>query len=133
MNKPPVDAGIPLLTEIISPAPAAPAPASAPLSAPSATQLLAGSTSLAERAAQEWDEETWNRMEQELRERILQQVLKRVDFVLEQRVRDSLADVLQLAVSGLAAEIQEGLHATVKDVVIRAVAQEITKLQSLKK
>ena len=126
MNKPPIDAGIPMLTEIISPA----APAPQPLHAPPAP---AEPEPLGARAAREWDEESWNRLEQELRERILHQVLKRIDFVLEQRVRDSLADVLQLAVSGLAAEIREGLHATVKDVVIRAVAQEITKLQALKK
>lgn len=129
MNKPPIDAGIPLLTEIISPAtPATPAAAAPPQPEPVLTP-----ETLEERAVRDWDEENWNRLEQELRERILNQVLKRIDFVLEQRVRDSLADVLQLAVSGLATEIREGLRATVKDVVIRSVAQEITRLQAKKK
>jgi len=80
-----------------------------------------------------WDDEEWDRMEREIRERVLQQVLDRIDFVLEQRVRDSLADVLQTAVEGLAGEIKDGLHHTIKDVVTRAVAQEISRLQSSKK
>lgn len=74
----------------------------------------------------------WERMEAEIGERITRQVLGRVDFVLEQRVRDSLADVLQVAVEGLAQEIKRGLHQTVEEVIARAVAQEITRLQITK-
>lgn len=77
--------------------------------------------------------EKWEQLEVELRERVLQQVLDRIDFVLEQRVRDSLADVLQTAVTELASEIRTGLHHTLKEVVTRAVSQELIKAQSLKK
>lgn len=132
MSNNPHDAGIPVLTEII-PAPAVagivdakPAPAVAPLAKDDVASLEA-------HAASAWDEHDWNRLEQEIRERVLVQILERVDFVLEQRVRDSLADVLQTAVEKLASEIRSGLHHSIKDIVTRAVTQEITKLQGTKK
>jgi hypothetical protein len=62
----------------------------------------------------------------------LRQVLARVDFVLEHRVRDNLADVLQIAVEKLSVEIRSGLHKTLEEVITRAVTQEITKAKSQK-
>jgi hypothetical protein len=79
------------------------------------------------------NEEQWNRLEREVTERVLYQVLERIDFVLEQRVRDNLADVLQTAVERLAADIKSGLEQSLKEVVTRAVTQEITRLQTEKK
>jgi hypothetical protein len=127
MNHSPNDAGIPMLTEIID------KPAQAPTAVP--TTLSVAPPPETENVAKSlaWDDEKWEKAEREIRERVLQQILDRIDFVLEQRVRDSLADVLQTAVEGLATEIRSGLHNTMKDVVTRAVAQEISKLQSSKK
>lgn len=71
--------------------------------------------------------EEWQQLEHTVHENVLRQVLSRVDFVLEHRVRDSLADVLQTAVESLAVEIRAGLHKTMQDVISRAVAQEIAK------
>ena len=71
--------------------------------------------------------EEWQQLEQTIHENVLRQVLSRVDFVLEHRVRDSLADVLQTAVESLAVEIRAGLHKTMQEVISRAVSQEITK------
>lgn len=133
MSNPASDAGIPVLTEII-PGVAAPAPAPAPALPPLPAQTVQEDTvALQKRAVDEWDEENWNRLEREIRERILHQVLERIDFVLEERVRDSLADVLQTAVEGLASEIKSGLHYTMNEVVTRAVAHEISRLQATKK
>ena len=133
MNNSSLDAGIPLLTEIISP----PQPANAseikstqPIPSPVIEEDMAV-TDVQENPA--WNDEKWERLEREIRERILRQVLERIDLVLEERVRDSLADVLQIAVEGLAAEIRGGLHHTVKDVITRAVSQEITRLQATEK
>jgi hypothetical protein len=78
-------------------------------------------------------DEDWEQLQQKLSERILRQLQGRVDFVLEQRIRDSLADVLQLAMIGLTNEIKTGLQHTLQDVISRAVAQEITRLQTGKK
>ena len=75
------------------------------------------------------DEATLGRIEREVAERVLQQLMSRIDFVLEQRIRDSLADVLQTAVDGLACQLRFGLKETLEDVVARAISQEIKKLQ----
>lgn len=139
MSNSTLDAGIPVLTEIIEAPTAVEVDAdpydAATLALPAMSTASAGEdlASLRARAASDWDDDKWDRMEREIRERILHQVLERIDFVLEQRVRDSLADVLQTAVESLASEIRGGLHNTVKEVVTRAVSQEITKLQTTKK
>ena len=73
--------------------------------------------------------EEWANLEQTIRENVLRQVLARVDFVLEHRVSDSLADVLQTAVDRLAQEIRAGLRLSVEEVVTRAITQEINKIQ----
>jgi precorrin-4 methylase len=128
------DAGIPVLTEII--------PASQPVSGAGATVAAATMPAVTEKAAvvsldagavPVRNEEQWNRLEREVTERVLYQVLERIDFVLEQRVRDNLADVLQTAVERLATDIKSGLEQSLKEIVTRAVTQEITRLQSEKK
>jgi hypothetical protein len=149
MNNPNLDAGIPILTEVIPVSPetepeqdaepalarqaAAPAPATvAPAVTPTAAVTQQQATPI-EQAVLEWDEERWDLLEREIRERVLYQVMEQIDGALEQRVRDSLADVLQVAVEGLASDLKGGLRNTIKDVVTRAVSQEITKLQNSKK
>lgn len=126
------DAGIPLLTEVI----ASPAPADtkhAPVPQAAVDAVKDDVVNLEARAVAMLDEAQWDQLEREIRERVLLQIIDRIDFVLEQRVRDSLADVLQTAVEGLATEIKGGLHASMRDVVTRAVTHEITKLKSAKK
>ncbi len=76
--------------------------------------------------------EAWLQMEHKLKENVLRQVLARVDFVLEHRVRDSLAEVLQSAVDQLADDIRAGLRQSLEEVITRAVTQELTKLKSHK-
>lgn len=111
------DAGIPVLTEIIE----APAMSSVDFDIPT----LPPEPAAPENTAMVLNTEQWEQLERELRERVMQQVMKRIDLALEQRVRDSLADVLQVAVDRLAAEIRSGLHQSVKDVVTRAVMLEV--------
>jgi hypothetical protein len=126
------DAGIPVLTEII-PAPQPVLAATvATATAPAVTEKAAV-VSLDASADPVRNEEQWNRLEREVTERVLYQVLERIDFVLEQRVRDNLADVLQTAVERLAADIKSGLEQSLKEIVTRAVTQEITRLQTEKK
>lgn len=74
--------------------------------------------------------EEWTQLEQTVRENVLRQVLSRVDFVLEHRISDSLADVLQTAVDRLADEIRAGLRQSIEEVVTRALTQEISKIKN---
>ncbi|QRX83604.1 hypothetical protein [Glaciimonas sp. PAMC28666] len=68
----------------------------------------------------------------ELHGKILSQLQDRIDFVIEQRVRESLADVLQIAAQGLTEQIKTGLQSTLNDVISSAVAAEIANLQKTK-
>jgi hypothetical protein len=110
-----IDTSIPVLTEIIPPDSffqAEETPALGLYKEPEPSNISA---------------EEWQELEHTVHENVLRQVLSRIDFVLEHRVRDSLADVLQTAVESLAVEIRSGLHKTMHEVISRAVSQEITK------
>ncbi|MEO6353358.1 MAG: hypothetical protein ABI575_04220 [Oxalobacteraceae bacterium] len=126
-----LDASIPILTEIIEqeqdfagealiPEPSAP--------------LTASRTEAADpvevQAVTALSDNQWQALELQISERVLRQLQTRIDFVLEHRLRDGLADTLQLALEGITADIKRGLHQTLEDVIARAVAQEIAKLQT---
>jgi hypothetical protein len=115
------DASIPVLTEVFHDKPIV-----APRHGDAGADLEA-------RAVEGWSDEEWDLLERRLSERILHQMQSRVDFVLEQRLRDSMAEVLQHALRGLTSEIQAGLQDTIEKIVARAVTQEIAHLQAQKK
>ncbi|MES2150653.1 MAG: hypothetical protein V4508_12780 [Pseudomonadota bacterium] len=118
-KNPAFDASIPVLTEVLDEKAAQP--------------LDQVNAELEQRAIDSWSEPEWNLLERRLSERILQQLQGRVDFVLEQRLRDSMEEVLKNALTGLTDEIQHGLARTIEKIVARAVAQEVAHLQTLKK
>lgn len=122
-----IDASIPVLTEVILPEEIA--AAKEPVTTPVAPETPSVTTN---NATDDRSEEYWQALEQTLHENVLRQVLARIDFVLEHRVRDSLADVLQIAVENLAGEIRTGLHKTLEEVITRAITQEISKVKSSK-
>lgn len=160
MNNPASDAGIPLLTEILVVPPSALKPDVAANYAAEMVPVVPVTSTVAVESHDYVDfdipalmpdhrpeptstseptlpigallAEDWQQLQTDITERISRQVLNRIDFVLEQRVRDSLADVLQIAVEGLAQEIKRGLHHTLEDVIGRAVAQELARLQKSK-
>lgn len=122
--QPPAEPAYPLPLKPAATAPAMPAP---PRPAP--TELAPR----AEALAAPINDEEWQRMERRVRERILGQLMSRTDAMLEERIRASLGGVIEQAIEGLAASLRLSLHKTLEDVVSRAVAQEITRLQSSKK
>jgi hypothetical protein len=134
------EASIPILTEVIDahapvgtvarnlPTPQAPTHAHPSIH----TQALTPTQATANQRL-EFSEQDWARLQNKVAEQVLRQLQGRIDFVLEQRVRDSLADVLQLAMIGLTGEIKRGLQHTLEEVIGRAVAQEIARLQNQKK
>ncbi|WP_342117848.1 hypothetical protein [Pseudoduganella sp. OTU4001] len=119
------DASIPVLTEVMrddAPAPV-PAPVPAPAAAPANDADAPALPALDDAGA-------WDALERRLSERVLHQLSSRVDFVLEQRIKDSIHEVLNHALHSLTVEIREGLHDTIGKIVSRAVQQEITHLQA---
>jgi len=125
MSQASFDASIPVLTEVLKAEPLSDE-ASAPPPLSTAAQLETD-------AIDGWTDAEWAVMEHRLSVRIMHQLQSRVDFVLEQRIKDSMAEVLTHALHDLTNEIRIGLHDTIEKIVSRAVAQELTHLQAQKK
>lgn len=118
------DPSIPVLTEVVAePAAPTPAPAPTPAAEPAAEQLE-------RRASERWTGEEWSVLERRVTERVLQQLQGRVDFVLEQRVRDAMADAMQRTLESFTADLREGLHGALGEIVSQAVAKELEYLKS---
>jgi hypothetical protein len=108
------DESIPVLTEVV--AETAPAPEAA---TPGVAQ-----------EARELDDDAWHALEERLVARVLDRLQDRVELVLEDQVRSSMAPVLDHVVTRLATELRDGLQLTVEQVVARAVAQELAHLRT---
>jgi hypothetical protein len=122
MNENPAfDASIPVLTEVVTDPGAATAPA------PAAPEPVA--ERLERRATERWTGEEWSVLERRVTERVLQQLQGRVDFVLEQRVRDAMADAMQRTLETFTADLREGLHEALGEIVHHAVSQELEYLR----
>ena len=129
------DASIPVLTEVLKAEPLGDAllPGEAAASAAAAATPAQQAAQLEADAVDGWSEAEWAMMEHRLSVRIMHQLQSRVDFVLEQRIKDSMAEVLSHALHDLTNEIRIGLHDTIEKIVARAVSQELTHLQAQKK
>ena len=142
-HDPAFDASIPVLTEVFAEptAPAVPVaqPASVveaevpPPPAPVMAALEDAPEALERRAVDHWSGEQWSVMERRVTERILQQLQGRIDFVLEQRLRDGIAEAVDKAMTSFSADIRNSLGDTLSDVVTRAVSQEIAHIRMLEK
>ena len=68
--------------------------------------------------------------EAELTRQILADVQRQIDLMLEYRLREALAPVLARATDNLVRESRSELASTLRDVVARAVAQELARHRS---
>ncbi|MBD8630359.1 hypothetical protein IFT74_03160 [Oxalobacteraceae sp. CFBP 8755] len=142
-HDPAFDASIPVLTEVVAEpnAPGAPVAQPAPIveaeAPPPPAPVVAAPEdapeALERRAVDHWSGEQWSVMERRVTERILQQLQGRIDFVLEQRLRDGIADAVDKAMTNFSADIRNSLGKTLSDVVTRAVSQEIAHIRMLEK
>jgi hypothetical protein len=117
----PFDPHIPVLTELFSDK-GEPAPEPVAQSAPALPASVPASGAEAD----------WAALERRLSERIVQQLQGSVDIVIEQRLRASLEQVLQQAVSSITAELRSSLQDTIDNIVAHAIAQEISTLDHLR-
>lgn len=120
------DASIPVLTEVVyeTPAPAGEAPAPTREAAPGAATEPVIDLVIGAQPPAPWQpvQPDWDALEQRLCERILQQLQGQVDIVVEKRLREGMADVMQHLLAGLTDEIHTGLRHAVEQVVAREVA-----------
>ena len=121
----PSKTNIPVLTEVI-------ALSTTPLNPASAPPPIRNRHTIETQSAANIREEDWDRWEQKIRERVLRDILERVNFVLEHRIKDSVAEVLQASVENMAKDIKNSLHQTLAEIVSRATTQEIARLKKTK-
>ena len=137
-HDPAFDASIPVLTEVVvePDTPIVPDVPDVPVTQPASVIEAAPQDApevLERRAVDHWSGEQWSVMERRVTERILQQLQGRIDFVLEQRLRDGIADAVDKAMTSFSADIRNSLGDTLSDVVTRAVSQEIAHIRMLEK
>ena len=111
---------LPKLTEVIDVASPDPAAASAQGAPAIAARLAAARAAQAAPPASEDD----------LNQRILADVQRQVEVMLETRMREALAPALARLTDALVREARAELASTLRDVVARAVAQEISRHRS---
>jgi hypothetical protein len=74
--------------------------------------------------------EDWETLERDMREAVLRGLHTRIDAVLDQRVREAINSIQEPILAELGNALKNGLNDTVRDIVHRAVAQEISRLRS---
>jgi hypothetical protein len=94
------------------------------------TETAAGGQSIAERLAATRAAAQPPLAEDQLVQRILSDVQRQVDLVLETRLREVLAPVLTRLTDALLREARTELASTLHDIVTRAVAQELSRQRS---
>lgn len=104
--RPPVSLGtLPVLGEVVSPPPESQPPTTQPQSVPSAVT------------------------EAQLAHRVLSDVQRQIDSMLEFRLKEAMAPLLARHTEAIARDLRDELNRTLKDVVARSVAQELAKLR----
>lgn len=110
------------------PVPLVPPPATPPLAeAPAARQLppTSSATPLPARPATGLPGASAD--EAQMAQRVLADVQRQIDGMLEYRLREALAPILARASEALVRELRQELSKTMRDVVSRAVAQEVVR------
>ncbi|MGD9831757.1 MAG: hypothetical protein AB7U92_03290 [Piscinibacter sp.] len=121
--RPPPPARVPTLTEVVS---LPEAPGAANVSPPAASPTAFARTEPAPLAAVEpvaprpLDED-------EIVQRVLADLQRQVELMLEVKLREALAPALTRATDALMREARNELASTLRDVVARAVSQEISR------
>lgn len=65
--------------------------------------------------------------EEQLTQRVLADIQRQVELMLDYRLREALAPLLARATDGLVRDARQELASTLRDVVARAVAQELSR------
>jgi len=120
---------VPTLTEVVRPVRPAievTPPADLPLPAARVADPLPAEGEPSASVRQAWQAETEERIATD----VLHDVQRQVDRMLEFRLRESLAPVLGRLADQLVHEVREEVLSTLRDVIRRAVAQELSRRRS---
>lgn len=150
-QQPPSDRGIPLLTEVLAPAPQEPhapvdidiaaALGDTPFDEPEPEQQHSPAQPFS--ASPQWppaaapapllsEEEHWHQLAQDIKEQVLQQLLGQVNSLLKQQVAEQMALAFEHITQQLTAQIQVNLEEALRQSVQLAVEQEVEKTRMIK-
>ncbi len=104
---------VPILTEVVRLP--EPEPVDIPIDEPQAPVMPTAAIALAPN------------IEEQLIERIWADLQRQVDLMLEYRLRETLAPILSRATDAVIRDTRQQLASTLRDVVARAVAQELSR------
>lgn len=127
----PHPAQVPTLTEVIEVggevelAPATPIPEASPAAQPASP----GQQAMAPDSGSDGGAGVGPVQESQLVQRVLTDVQRQIDSMLEFRLREALAPVLARHSEAIVRDLKEDLARTMRDVVARSVAQEVAKLR----
>ncbi len=72
----------------------------------------------------------WGDLSQRVRENVLERLLRRSDALLDAQLQNTLAPILERAVDTVAHELHDALNRMIRDIVARAVTEELTRLHA---
>jgi len=75
-------------------------------------------------------EVNWGDLGQRVRENVLERLLRRSDALLDSQLQNTLAPVLERAAETVAHELHDALNRMIRDIVARAVTEELTRLHA---
>lgn len=75
----------------------------------------------------------WEKLQSEIHRKVLEQLHERINLIIEQRMRESIAAILQSVVAEMAQQIKITLQHNLNDVVFEAISLELSKFQNTTK
>lgn len=76
------------------------------------------------------DEVKWGALADRVEQNVMERILRRSEALLESQLKEDLNTVLERATSTLAADLHATLSQSIRDMVSRAVTDELTRLQT---
>lgn len=84
----------------------------------------------AEDIPQNFADVDWGELAQKVRENVLERLLRRSDALLDSQIQATLTPVLERAAEAVAQEMHDAMTRMIRDVVARAVTEELTRLHA---
>ena len=72
----------------------------------------------------------WSELAGQVRENVLERLLRRGDILLDGQMNHALAPVISRAVETMTRDVHDTLNRLIRDIVARAVNEEITRLHA---
>lgn len=72
----------------------------------------------------------WAQLALRVRENVLERLMRRSELLLDAQMKDTLTTITERAAESLAVELHDSLSQLIRDIVARAVNEELTRLHT---